>query len=276
MLAETDYNNYHFQSMEESILVPELILTAPTPEMDGFAAEGLHSARKGTFSYANLDLSKQQVHPTSEPSTGPLDNILERTIPDLNLKVSSRPSRKSFPDYSGKVLRDNPRLSLTPRAPSGATAIRRRVRDKTEGETLASSAYARNRYAGVLKPISNSWLWKRLSTAKTSLSKGSRTACTVATATDHLVEQNGPTLLPSSQWSRRHSDSPMEARVIEEGEHAASRLFGTPNTGTKKEKSGGRSDDRRNSTEPKVVKQPRRHSLGFDLWASRRQPQGNK
>ena len=256
--------------------MPELILTAPTPEMDGFAAEGFHSARESTFSDAHLDMCKPQVYLTSEPPADPLKKILGWTIPGLKHQVGARGSRKSFPDYSGKVLQDNPRLSLTSGALSGATAILYRVRDKTEEETLAYSV-DRNKYTGILKPIVNSWLWKRLSTTKTSFFEGPYAVCPT-TASDNLVVQSGLTALPSSQLSTRHSGSPIEARVVEEGEHAASRLFGTPNTGTtrKKEKSGGQSYDRRKRNEPKVLKQPKRRSLGFDLWTSRRHSQCNK
>ncbi len=222
-------------------------------------------------------MCRPQVYLTSEPSTDPLKKFLGWTIPGLNRPVGARGSRKSFPDYSGKVLQDNPRLSLTSGALSGATAILHQVRDKTEQETLAYSVDARNKYTGILKPIVNSWLWKRLSTTKTSFFEGHYAVCPT-TASGNLVVQNGLTALPSSQLSTRHSGSPREARVVEEGEHAASRLFGTPNTGTtrKKEKSGGQSDDRRKRNEPKVLKQPRRHSLGFDLWVSRQHSQCNK
>jgi hypothetical protein len=148
-----------------------------------------------------------------------------------------------------------------------------------------SSVFAKDRVSGNGKLKQGRRFWKRFSAtgiletsgsskrSATSVHGESETTTTgIASLMNCSATQSLSADVADAWTEKRYSGSPSLATtacVIEEGEHAASRLFGTSNTGKRRDAAGKHPDEERdrvdNYINRKDVHQPRRRSFGFDL-----------
>ncbi|KAF8971903.1 hypothetical protein BDZ97DRAFT_1785779 [Flammula alnicola] len=222
---------------------------------------------------------------------------LEYTLLDVNprdLAIDMEFSGKRLLGYNGdqKVAGVTPSLSLSGTV-GGSVALETELKSKARSIFhWLSLRSAKNRASGCTNPQRHDRFWNRFSQilANTTVLSSQRapSACdrsgmaenTCAMADAATARSRG--LLSSDldlhldrtssekYYSGSLSPAATTTRVVEEGEHAASRLFGTPNTGKSKEReSPGKWY---NGVSPRVDRetvlkgrQSRRHSLGLGM-----------
>lgn len=276
-LVDSQFDNDHLQSIEDSIIVPELTLTVPTPEIDGTES---HFTRQNEFCDNESNNQNNGSFLTSRFSYNS-GNVVGRTI---KLKVVSESSRRSFPNYAcdSQIADSSQYLQTFASEPVSRNSV----------TLIGKSPVPAQREKSGIKRFSRlsagSWFLKRFSSTTSpswfsgndSPSDSNPLDCTPLLNQSVAPPWHGCPVnaeLEDSWTEKRYSvavsSSVVPARVDEDGEHAASRLFGTPNIGTvatKKKKDEGRSNNQGSRVHSASGRRPRRLSLALDLWPLRR------
>ncbi|KAF4612074.1 hypothetical protein D9613_004357 [Agrocybe pediades] len=225
---------------EDSILIPELTLTMPTPETD---------------SPAHFPSQEQPRRPIIDGSHGQL-------LGEQDMAAENRDGRQND---NGHRLEDRNRGNASnvhvdiPRkdrwqgvAKQNRTITRRQKGDNNDDSDTSSgfwqgfSRALADRCASFTRPVSR----KRSSDVKTS----------------HVVEEIGSVSPMPSRFSfPQHIDHTVDAAPVfsNDGEHGASPLFSLPTVGENFERSRDTHRERIQSSRP----QPRRRSVGFNMNA---------
>ncbi|KAF9478921.1 hypothetical protein BDN70DRAFT_721686 [Pholiota conissans] len=285
-IQDTDWSSDQFQAIEDSLLIPELMLTVPTPEV-GYAPVDFTSRANASLGSCGDALigHRGTQRLTSDASLGP--NVVEWSPLSLylgtDLQLSSE--KRVCEASSGRDDRIYSAIEPSRTLPGGSllNAIARKL------DISRTSGFAKNRPSGDGKLGHVRRFWKRFSAIGTPVpsangksDQGSNIFDECIGATENLTSADRPMattcLSPGAEasaetWAeKRHSRLPSfsaGACVIEEGEHAASRLFGTSNTGRTKDNCEKHVNERQarvdKENNSKAGRQTRRHSFGFDL-----------
>jgi hypothetical protein len=284
-ILDTDWQSGLFQTLEDSVLIPELRLTVPTPEMGtppeespsktNQSSDVLTDYRDNPFLTLvtpirtpnsaewptlalGLDAGTKLVFGTSSCGDSTCDNGIYETVD----RSSGHSAHRSLADTAAVGRINTPTLNVPP-----------------------SFGFAKNRVSGNGKLKQGRRFWKRFSAtgiletsgsskrSATSVHGESETTTTgIASFMNCSATQSLSADVAEAWTEKRYSGSPSLATtacVIEEGEHSASRLFGTSDTGKRRDAAGKYVDEERDRVDNyitrKDVHQPRRRSFGFDL-----------
>ena len=250
---------------EGSILVPELRLTMPTPELgESVVLRSLEEEESRVFVINDIpdgqSMEGQTLAPAFSEVTSPLHIGVDSSVADLRALALN--ALENLPNYTLEEISSR-RDSRT----------RSSVHRHRRSSTLPWSFLRYEKKHGKSKRV-----WTRFSRVLANL-----TGLSVDRQTRHgstqlktFDDENGPIdflgdLLPVAISQDGQSDSELavvSSCVLEEGEHTSSRLFGLPNNRRASVASTGKTLG--NIAEANCKTRRRRHSFGFIGYLGRR------